>query len=231
MQRQRTTRHRWLCGGLVAVAAMAAAAPLTAALAPARDIAFAILRGDAPIGHHNVSFELSGLDLIVQIAIGIEVRFAFLTLYRYQHENREVWRDGRLVALETWTNDDGTIYGVTARDTPEGLWVEGADGAFLAPPDIIPTSYWNPATVEQSRLLDTQRGRLLEVAIEPSGVDVIAAGPSNVPVRRYAVTGDLNLDLWYTEHGEWAKIAFEARGSAIDYAPAESWARRLGGSN
>ncbi len=227
----REVRRLWLCAGFIGMTILGAVAPLTAALPPTRDIAFAILSGDDPIGHHSVSFERNGEDIIVQIDIGIEVRFAFLTLFRYRHENREVWRDGRLVALDTWTDDDGTRLTVTARQTPAGLRIEGADGTYLASPDIVPTSYWNPATTEQTRLLDTQSGRLLEVAIQPSGLDVMAAGPNEVPLRKYVMTGDLNLDLWYTEHGEWAKIAFEARGSTIDYAPAEAWARQIGKSN
>ena len=220
----------WLCASLAAVAVGALAAPLTAALPPARQIAFAILSGDDPIGHHSVTFERRGEDLVVDIDIGIEVRFAFLTLFRYQHENREVWRNGQLVSLDTTTDDDGTPYSVKARATPDGLWVDGAEGSFLAPKEVIPTSYWNPATIEQTRLLDTQRGGLLEVTIQPSGEDAVTVGSAVVPVRKYAVSGDLNLDVWYTPRGEWTKIAFEARGTTINYAPAEAWARSLDGT-
>jgi hypothetical protein len=224
-------RNSWLYAGLVTLAAAATVAPLPAAKPPARQIAFAILSDDDVIGHHSITFERRGGDLLVDIDIGIEVRFAFFTLFRYQHENLEVWRDGQLVSLDTRTDDDGTLYAVTARATPTGLQVEGANGTFLAPKEIIPTSYWNPATVEQTRLLDTQRGRLLEVTIQAFGNEPVAMGSATLPAQKYTVTGDLNLDVWYTSQGEWAKIAFEARGTTINYAPAEAWARRLGGSN
>ncbi|TFG84653.1 MAG: hypothetical protein E4H18_05930 [Hyphomicrobiales bacterium] len=224
------TRRTLLGAGLIAVVVATAAAPLVAALPPARQIAFAILSDDDVIGHHSITFERRGGDLLVDIDIGIEVRFAFFTLFRYQHENLEVWRDGQLVSLDTRTDDDGTLYAVTARATPAGLQVEGANGTFLAPKEIIPTSYWNPATVEQTRLLDTQSGRLLGVTIRPSGEDSLTVGSAAVPAHKYTVTGDLNLDVWYTPQGEWAKISFETRGTTIDYAPAEVWARQLGGS-
>jgi hypothetical protein len=175
-------RERSLSVGLIAVIVATAAAPLMAALPPARQMAFAILSGDDPIGHHSVTFERRGEDLAVDM-------------------------------------------------TPDGLWVEGAEGGFLAPKEIIPTSYWNPATIEQTRLLDTQRGGLMEVSIQPFGKDAMATGSAVVPLRKYAITGDLNLDVWYSEQGEWAKIAFEARGTTIDYAPVDAWAQRLGSSN
>lgn len=215
----------------LAVAIATIAVPLAAAVPPARQIAFAILKDSDPIGQHSVIFERRGAELLVDIAIDIEVRFAFLTLFRYRHENREVWHDGQLVSLDTWTDDDGIDYRVRARSTPAGLRVEGSGGTFLAPRDIIPTSYWNPATIDQTRLLDTQRGRLLEVTIQPFGEEAVTVGSTSVPVRKYAVSGDLNLDVWYTPQGEWTKIAFEARGSTIDYAPAETWAQSLGGSD
>ena len=72
------------------------------------------------------------------------------------------------------------------------------------------------------------RGRLLDVTIRPFGQGSVAAGGAVVPVRKYAVSGDLDLEVWYTAQGEWAKIAFEARGTTINYAPADAWARRLG---
>jgi len=215
---------------LLAVTAASIALPLTAATPPVRQIAFAILKDSDPIGQHSVTFERRGEELLVDIAIDIQIRFAFLTLFRYRHENREVWRGGQLVSLDTWTDDDGTDYRVRARSTPAGLRVEGSGGTFVAPKGIIPTSYWNPATIEQTRLLDTQSGRLLEVTIQSFDEEAMSVGSGKIPVRKYAVTGDLNLDVWYTPRGEWTKIAFQARGSTIDYAPAAAWAQSLGGS-
>jgi len=182
-------RRPLLRAGFVASVVATTVAPLAAAVPPSREIGFAILNDNEPIGHHSVTFAHRGDDLVVEIAIEIEVRFAFLALFRYQHENREVWRDGQLVSLDTWTDDNGTRYAVTARATSQGLRVEGADGVFLAPKDIIPTSYWNPVTVEQTRLLDTQHGRLLDVTIRPSGEDLVATGDAAVPANRYSVSG------------------------------------------
>ena len=218
----------WICrhpgrgllwASLVTATLAALAAPLTAALPTSREIAFHILRNGDPIGHHSVTFRRQDGRLLVAIEIDIEVRFAFLTLFRYRHENREAWREGRLVALDSWTDDDGTRYEVTARATPEGVRVEGRHGTFLAPAQVIPTSYWNAATVRQTRLLDTQYGRLVDVAVRPVGEDSVARGGEEVQARKYIVSGDLDLEVWYTPQGEWAKIAFEARGAEISYTP------------
>ena len=122
------------------------------------------------------------------------------------------------MAIDTETDDDGESFWLRGRATEAGLNVEGSSGSFLAPSDVVPTSYWNPQTVDRTRLLDTQRGRLIEVGIAPAGMESVTIAGRQVDARRYKVTGDLVLDLWYTEDGEWAKTSFEARGAEVVYA-------------
>lgn len=218
--------------GLVAGAVLAALAAMSAPLgAMPRDgsavepesLSFKVLRDGVPIGRHSITFTEVGDELHVDVAIDLEVTFAFLTLFRYEHRNKEIWRDGRLVSLESRTDDDGKQYQVSATATAEGLWVEGSEGRFLAPADTLPTSYWNPATVEQRKLLDTQRGGLLAVSAEPRGVDAIAIDQrKTLAAQRYKLHGDLNAELWYAPEGDWMKIAFEVRGSSIDYQPIDA---------
>ena len=148
----------------------------------------------------------------------LEVDIAFITVFRYEHSNREVWRDGRLVAIETRTDDDGDDYWLRGQATAAGFQVEGSSGSFLAPADVMPTSYWNPETVARSQLLDTQKGRLIEVAVAQNGADEVRLPEGSTEASRYAVTGDLKLDLWYSPEGEWVKTAFSLGGSDFAYA-------------
>ncbi len=204
--------------GVAAVTGLSLAGTLRAALPGAEQIAFEVLRDGGSIGHHRVSFRRESGDLHVEIDIRLEVKLLFLTVFRYRHRNNEVWRDGRLVAIDTETDDDGEAFWLRGRAMKYGFVVEGSSGRFLAPADVMPTSYWNPRTVERTRLLDTQRGRLIRVEIAPSGLETIAMAGRPVEARRYKVTGDLTLDLWYTAAGEWAKTTFEARGAEVAYA-------------
>ncbi len=204
---------------LAAGAVLAPLAAFSAAAIPSAErIAFEIRRDGAAIGSHDIVFERHGDALHVAIDIEIEIRFAFITLFRYRHRNREVWRDGRLVALDSTTDDDGRRHRVRVRATAAGLRVEGTDGSFLAPPDTLPTSYWNPETVARDRLLDTQHGRMVDIRITPAGQEPVTIDGAAVPSRKYRMSGDLELELWYTPEGRLASIAFEARGATVRYA-------------
>ena len=200
-----------------AASGMALLGSAMANLPPADQIAFSVFRGDSPIGHHRLSFEKAGEDLLVNVDIELKVKFAMFTLYDYKHRSQETWRDGRLVGLDTKTNDNGDKFFVRAAATQDGLSVESTSGAYVAPADILPTSYWRSDTVDQSKLLNTQDGRLLEVAVEKLGEEPVRAGDREIPAKRFRFSGDLELELWYGESAEWLRTRFEARGAEIDY--------------
>lgn len=197
--------------------ALLTAAPILAAIPYNSGLSFEVLRDDSSIGHHRVDFERKGDELHVKVDIELAVKLAFVTVFRYTHQNHEVWKDGRLVSIETQTNDNGDEYRLTGRATEEGFAIEGHAGSRTLPAGIIPTSYWHPDTVEQTQLLDTQKGRLMEVTIGREGVDNLQLGGRSVEVERYRVSGDLRMRLWYTPDGRWSKVAFEARGEEVVY--------------
>ena len=148
--------------GLPLVSALIIVSALLAPVADAspesgESIAFHVYRDGRPMGHHEVRFERAGEDLTVEVDILLEVQIAFITVFRYRHQNREVWRDGKLLAIDTRTDDDGKDYWLRGRASTAGFQVEGSSGSFLAPADIMPTSYWNPETVKRRQMLDTQK--------------------------------------------------------------------------
>lgn len=212
-----TVERRAFITGLLAGSGLVAAGSAAAlATSPGVDsrLAFDIRRDGASIGRHDVKFRRNGDDLEVEIAIDIAISLAFIPVFAYRHRNREVWRAGRLVSLDSQTDDDGRSYEVMARATAQGLRVLGSEGDLLAPPEILPTSYWNARTVQQRRLLDSQHGSLLDVEPEFLGEESLRPGAA---ARRYRLSGDLNLDLWYSPAGEWQKSFFEARGANVSY--------------
>ena len=192
-----------------------AAAPATS---PEPALSFRVERGGTPIGTHTIEFTQEGDELHVAIDINLAVNFGPITVFRYAHTNRETWRDGRLIAIETETDDDGRRFSVSAKMTDEGLEVTSSEnGTFIAPENIIPTSYWNPATIEQTQLLDTQRGRIIEVDVNETATREALVDGARVPVREYEMTGDLKLKLWYSPDMEWLNVIFRARGADVDY--------------
>ncbi len=210
--------RRSLIGGLLSAGGLLAAGPVLArgVSGPhSHRVSFDIRREGASIGRHAVAFRRSGGHLEVEIEIDISVSLAFIPIFAYSHRNHEVWQGGRLLSLDSTTDDDGTKYSVTARALGDSLQVVGSEGEVRVAGDILPTSYWDARTVAQTRLLDTQRGRILEVTPRFLGEEFL---DGSTVARRHRLSGDLDLDLWYSPGGEWLKIAFEARGAEVSYS-------------
>ncbi|WP_298639701.1 DUF6134 family protein [uncultured Tistrella sp.] len=209
-----------LGGGLLLAAPVFAGRALAAAAPGTGELAFDVFRGDAPMGRHVLRFtpEADG-RLTVSVEIDLAVSFGPITVYRYTHRNTESWAGGRLVAIRTCTDDDGTAYAVDGRAEGDSFVVEGADGRVEAPADVIPTSYWHPETPARLRWLDTQRGRLLGVAVTDRGtVERPAPDGGSIAARAYDVTGDLTMTLWYrAAEPRWLGVAFDGRGREVRY--------------
>ncbi len=216
--------RRRLMAGALATGGMAFGAGLAwptgahaAGIPPAERMPFAVRRGDDFIGQHTVSFRRDGARVEVAVEAAFEVKIAFITAWRYRHQNREVWEGGRLISVDSVTYDDGTDLRVTARATASGLEVEGRDGRFTAPADTLSTSWWNADVVNRSQVLDTQNGVLRSFRANPGPWETVTAAGRPVRARGYTLSGDFDLRIWYSDQDQWVKMRFDARGEPVDY--------------
>lgn len=178
---------------------------------------FRVTRDGNPIGTVMERFRTIGDDIRVDVYIRLEVDVLFFTAFRYEHRSREIWRRGRLVRLDTVTDDDGDAQMVRARADAGKLAVSGPAGQLSAPAAIFPSSYWHPRFVEQTRMLDSQRGRLLEIRCDRVGDERIVALGREIDAARYRMSGDIDLDFWYSADGVWQKMAFTIKGGDMEY--------------
>jgi len=214
-----------LLSGLLVVGLGVTGWASAAFIPPDGRIDFDVVRNsDSPLGHHRLRFTREGGQVVMEKEIRFQVKLAFITAFRYEHENREVWEEGRLVSLDTRTHDDGKEHWVRGRATPDGFAVDSSRGSLLAPADVVTTSYWNIGLIRATRLLDTQRGVLMDVRVEPLGVEPIQAGGQVVEARHFRIHILTNtpgatdtIDIWYDDNDQWVKLAFDAKDQAITY--------------
>jgi hypothetical protein len=200
--------------GAMFAAAVAAALLASAAQAmqvPSQPLNYTVLRDGAPVGRHVVTFQPTDGGTKVDITTDVAVKIAFITVYRFEHKGSEVWKDARLVALTSKTNDDGTDHQLQVEAKGDGLHVVGDGKATKADPGIVPASLWNPSLVTQNVLLNTLDGQQMRVTVTDKGADTVMVQGKGVPARRYVVDGDLKRELWYDEAGTLVQIRFKAK--------------------
>ena len=84
-------------------------------LPPPGRLDYVVTRGGTDIGRNTVEFLRDGDGLVVRTRMDIEVDFMSITLYRLHHKGEEHWKDGRLFAYTSRTDDDGTEITVTLK--------------------------------------------------------------------------------------------------------------------
>lgn len=178
---------------------------------------FMVFRDGDQIGTHTLTARHEGGDLVLDIAVDIKVKVAFITAYRYEQTRREVWRDGRLIAFESKTNDDGKKAKTSGKLEGDMLVVTGPDGTQKVRPDMIPNSWWNPDLVKQTELLSTFDGKVLKVKIEDAGEETVETATGPVKAHRYVLTGEAEREVWYDAEGRWVHMRTGRGGTPVDW--------------
>lgn len=181
------------------------------------ELRFQVLRDGSAFGTHVMRFAREGERILVDGAIDLEVRIAFITVFRYTHRKREVWEGDRLVAFDATTDDDGTKYVVKVRPEGDRLRVDGWEGPHFVPLDVPAASYWRPRMILSPVLINTQYGNIEEPAITEIGTETIVAGGRSVRALKHSIVGRWGtFETWYAGQ-EWLKLLSKVRGSTIEY--------------
>jgi hypothetical protein len=201
--------------GLLLPSAAGAAVPVPDGFPPLGTVTYDIWREGAKVGTHSVDFRREGDRLIVHTRIRIEVTLLFLTLYRFDHDAVEDWVDGKLVRYVARTDDNGTRRNVLL--VRVGKELQGSYNAerLLLPGDLIPGSLWNPATVDQTRLIEPTKGQIRTVTVLDRGPERIKSGSRTVPAHHYSITGDLLREVWYGGDGEVVQAVYVAKDDTL----------------
>ena len=203
--------------GLVSLAVALGAPAAGAADLKDGAYSFKVIREGDQIGTHSITARHEGGDLVLDIAVDIKVKVAFITAYRYEQTRREVWRDGRLVAFESDTNDDGKKAKTSGKLEGDMLVVTGPDGTQKVRPDIIPNSWWNPDLAKQSELLSTFDSKVLKVKVEDAGEETVETAAGPVKAHRYVLSGDAEREVWYDAEGRFVHMRTGRGGTPVDW--------------
>lgn len=187
---------------LITLAGLAALPGLSASASDGRTLLFDAYRSGSKIGTHSLRFRQEGNRLTVDIAIDFKGK-AFFIPFSYSHRNQEIWQGSKLLSLDSKTVSNGKTSTLVAR--AEGTMLKLLiDGKPVLAPQLFSTSYWNPETVKQPMLLNSQKGEIIEISTDGSSeVQAPLATGSTVPATEYRKSGTrkFNIAVQYDRNG------------------------------
>ncbi len=221
-------RHRAFgrIGLLSAATLLAAAAGAAEVGEPDLEWRFKVLLDGKEIGYHRFALDNQDQRRVLETEAEFDVKFLFITAFRYRHESKEVWRDGCLASIDAATDNNGEKLSVRGEKEDDGLNVTSSkQGEATLPGCVQSFAYWNPAAVlESPRLLNSQTGEYEEVSVELEGKDQVSIGDRNVDAFRYRLSAKKgDIKLWYSAADSvWLALEAPAKGGrTLRYQPVD----------
>jgi len=201
--------------------ALALSAP---AAADALNWKFDVLLDDKEIGFHTFSVANDGSTAVMETEAKFDVKFLFITAFRYRHRNTEIWSDGCLSSIDATTIRNGDLLEVKGQQGDDSFAVRGQNGAATLGDCVQTFAYWNPAILHSDRLLNSQTGEYEDVTVTFEDRDEVVVGDRPVDALRYRLSAKAgDITLWYSsDTSRWLALEAPAKGGrTIRYEPAE----------
>jgi hypothetical protein len=199
----------------------ATAAPESASRAqPETILNFAVMRNGTPIGNSTVRLRHDGEETVAEVVTHIQVKIAYVTVYRFDQSQTERWADGNLVALTSITDDNGTPHKVRVKRKGNTLLVEADGKASEVDPTLTPVNLWNPALVQKKLALNPQDGTVTPVSVVDHGEEKLVLEGRPTTTHHYSIKTNFPQEVWYDGQNRLVKVQLRGSdGSTIHYQP------------
>jgi len=190
----------------IAIAAAACIAPFMASAGDStrvREWHFRVLLDGKPVGRHD--FTVTGTDEAAEVVS--RARFVVTVLripvYRYVHDDRELWKGGCLANIDASTDDNGRGLAVRGEAAADGFHVLGGAGAHTWQGCVRSFAYWDRRILASQRLLNAQTGEYEPVQVTRAAASGEVPGASEHDL----LEGEhFRIELWYRASGEWCAL-------------------------
>jgi Family of unknown function (DUF6134) len=181
---------------------------------------FAITRNGDQIGTHSINLNRTGAETSVSIVTDLTVKVLFVTAYRFQYTASERWLNGRLVALNATTDDNGTRHQVSVVTAGTTLQIDADGKTARLDRTIIPATLWNPELMRRPVMLDTQEGQVLPLTVVDQGPEDLTIDSRVIKAHHYIMKSKYSQDVWYDDQQHLVQVKLIGPdGSVIMYKP------------
>lgn len=177
---------------------------------------FQVFLDDSPIGYHQFSLEQNADKQTLYIKAEFDVKFLFINVYSYRHDNIETWKGACLETLTSNTNDNGEVVFVRINEQADGMNIETPSASTQVNTCLRSFAYWNPELLKTKQLLNAQTGELIDIEFTHTGTESLKLNDKNIQSERYRLQGkDIEIDLWYSARNEWLALQSTTENGSI----------------
>lgn len=174
---------------------------------------FRVYLDDAEIGYHNFRLIDEGGRQQLMTEAEFQVKFLFITAYRYEHTNQETWQGDCLQEISARTDANGKRFVVSGAQEENGFAVTANQEQSEISGCVKTFAYWNPEILHEPALLNSQTGEVLPVTVTPVAEEMLLVRGEKTPAMRYKLTArNMELDIWYSSDDRWLALESTVKG-------------------
>lgn len=169
------------------------------------------------IGTYTNVVTHSGDEIDVRTELQVTIRFFGFPVYHQDANRFEEWRDGRLIAFRSDTNDDGTKIHVTGKAEGDHFVVKTPTGTIIAPATVHPSNPWVAATPGSGSLMSTKTGKVVKATVIGGGEKTVTIGGRTMQLHQFLINSNKHQMVWVNSRG--VVVAFETpqHGMPIEF--------------
>ena len=183
---------------------------------------FDLYRNNKLIGKHVYLFTQSNDNLVVNSKINFEINKLGITLYKYQAEGTEVYKNSKLLSFNSKTDQNNKKKYVNIEQKENKYFIDGSSYKGEAPIDYIVGTWWNHAIVQAQAQISAVSGRIIKQKVTYLGKEIIEINGKKIETLHFNFSSTdkkldkkkkLNTDVWYEEKSlNWVKASFNKQG-------------------
>lgn len=163
-------------------------------------ISFNVFLNKKQVGTHVFVIERKGQNIGVESNMQLKGRFWGLVPFKYTHQSTEQWKNGCLINLESQTLKRGKTINISAAIGQSGLAIVNANNTDVIEGCTKSFAYWDFSKLQGNQLLNTEDGKLIDVAIETSNDQ--DGGGKTLIIR----SSEADIKLQYDANGQWLSL-------------------------
>lgn len=181
---------------------------------PGKQWQFDVALDGKPIGFHTFELQRDGSKQVLTTEASFDVKFLFVTAFRYRHQNTEIWNDGCLASIDASTDSNGQQFDVRGEIGDGSFALLSAAGSMTLPRCVQTFAYWNPAILESQKLLNSQTGEYEDVTVTLEGREQLPVAGEAIDTLRYRLSAQAgDIILWYSSaDNTWVGLEAPAKG-------------------
>ena len=178
---------------------------------------FNIVWRDIEVGYSSVNVTKNNGQIIANIDVKIDVSLLGINFFSYSLKCREIWENKVLLFLKSEVITGKKREFSNVEKVKNGFKIKGSafSGTINGNPGT--TSYFTPDFLERSTWISTQNGKPLKIQSRMIGTEKLKGPKGLITATNWEVSGDLNINLYYSQDDEWVGSSFKVGGSRAKF--------------